>query len=131
MKSAALASAAPLLVSTKAIGLSVNMVPSDTEEDNTEDEASAASTAQPAQEAPAVAKTPSPINKDMSTESEALTGLAAGKRFDMRLVQSCGVILWEDFTCAPTTLCTGNMQNTEIIQMTDCQMNQIWPKPVS
>lgn len=62
MKAAALASAVPTLVSTKATGLTLNMVASDTEEDNTEDEASTVANTQPAQEAPAVAKTPSPVN---------------------------------------------------------------------
>ncbi|XP_056279112.1 premelanosome protein b [Pseudoliparis swirei] len=62
VKAAALASAVPTLVSTKATGLTLNMVASDTEEDNTEDEASTVANTQPAQEAPAVAKTPSPVN---------------------------------------------------------------------
>ncbi|XP_031700563.1 premelanosome protein b [Anarrhichthys ocellatus] len=62
VKAAALASAVPILVSTKATGLTVNMVSSDTEEDNTEDEASTAPNTQPAQEAATVAKTPSPVN---------------------------------------------------------------------
>lgn len=71
---ATLASAVPILVSTKATGTTVNMVPSDTEEDNTEDEASTAPNTQPAPEAPTVAKTPSPINGDMPAHSEAKTG---------------------------------------------------------
>ncbi|XP_030279291.1 premelanosome protein b [Sparus aurata] len=71
VKAAALASAVPILVSTKATVLNVNMVPSDTEEDNTEDEASTAANAQPAQEAPAVAKTPSPVNNEMPADGEA------------------------------------------------------------
>ena len=54
--------AVPILVSTKATGLTVNMIPSDTEEDNTEDEASTAPNTLPAQEAATVAKSPSPIN---------------------------------------------------------------------
>ncbi|XP_049437345.1 premelanosome protein b [Epinephelus fuscoguttatus] len=74
VKAPALASAVPILVTTKATGLTVNMVPSDTEEDNTEDEASTASNALPAQEATTVAKTPSPINPDMPADSEAQTG---------------------------------------------------------
>ncbi|KAM8754213.1 premelanosome protein b [Acanthopagrus schlegelii] len=85
VKTAALASAVPILVSTKATVLNVNMVPSDTEEDNSEDEASSATNAQPAQEAPTVAKTPSPINNEMPAVGEAavakqtvtLTGRAA------------------------------------------------------
>ncbi|XP_036958986.1 premelanosome protein b [Acanthopagrus latus] len=85
VKTAALASAVPILVSTKATVLNVNMVPSDTEEDNSEDEASSATNAQPAQEAPTVAKTPSLINNEMPAVGEAavakqtvtLTGRAA------------------------------------------------------
>ncbi|XP_008294341.1 premelanosome protein b [Stegastes partitus] len=61
VKAPALVSAVPLLVSTKSVGLNVNMVPSDTEEDTTEDEASTASATQPALET--VAKTPSPVNQ--------------------------------------------------------------------
>lgn len=75
-----LASAAPILVSTKATGLNVNMVPSDAEEDNTEDEASAGSTAQPAQESPAVAKTTAPIANVMPADGKAQRRLAAGKK---------------------------------------------------
>lgn len=80
MRAPALASALPLLVSTKATGLSVNMAPSDAEEDNTEDEASTASAASAAQETPTVAKTPSPVNHDTPADSDAATGLAAGQR---------------------------------------------------
>lgn len=75
MKTAALASAVPILVSTKATVLNVNMVPSDTEEDNSEDEASSATNAQPAQEAPTVAKTPSLINNEMPAVGEAAGNL--------------------------------------------------------
>ncbi|CAK6973325.1 premelanosome protein b [Scomber scombrus] len=64
VKAPVLESAVPILLTTKATGLTVNMVPSDTEEDNSEDEASTASTAQPGQETSAVAKTPSPVNSD-------------------------------------------------------------------
>ncbi|KAF1389994.1 hypothetical protein PFLUV_G00053460 [Perca fluviatilis] len=74
VKAAALASAVPILVSTKATGLTVNMVPSDTEEDNTEYEASTAPNTQPAPEAPTVAKTPSPVNRDVPAHSEPQTG---------------------------------------------------------
>ncbi|XP_040009254.1 premelanosome protein b isoform X2 [Xiphias gladius] len=76
----ALASALPPLVSTKATGLNVNMTPSDTEEDNTEDEASSASTTQPAQETPTVAKTPSPVNRDTPADGDAGPGLAAAAK---------------------------------------------------
>lgn len=51
------------------------MVPSDTEEDNSEDEASSATNAQPAQEAPTVAKTPSLINNEMPAVGEAAGNL--------------------------------------------------------
>ncbi|XP_042369584.1 melanocyte protein PMEL-like, partial [Plectropomus leopardus] len=81
VKAPALASAVPILVSTQATGLTVNMVPSDTEEDNTEDEASSAPNTVPAQETPTVAKTPSLINPDTEAETGAkqtvtLTGQA-------------------------------------------------------
>ncbi|KAM4610636.1 premelanosome protein b [Polymixia lowei] len=55
---------APVLVSTKATGLNVNVGPSDTEEDNVEEEAS---TTQPAQETATVAKSPSIVNPDTTT----------------------------------------------------------------
>ncbi|XP_041801229.1 premelanosome protein b [Chelmon rostratus] len=73
VKAPALASAVPLLVSTKATGLNVNMVPSDTEEDNAEDEASTASNTQPGQEAPTVDKTPSLASHHLPADSEAAT----------------------------------------------------------
>ncbi|TNN59546.1 Melanocyte protein PMEL [Liparis tanakae] len=73
VKAAALASAVPILVSTKATGLTVNMVASDKEEDSTEDEASTVANTQPAQDAPAVAQTPSPVNhaNEMPAGNEA------------------------------------------------------------
>lgn len=74
VKAPALASAVPLLVFTKSTGLNINMVPSDTEEDNTEDEASTASTTQSPQEAPSVAKTPSLINHIMPAQTGLTTG---------------------------------------------------------
>ena len=79
VRAPALASALPLLVSTKATGLRVNIGPSDTEEDNTEDEASTASVTQPAQETPAVAKTPSPTNRQAPADSDGRSGLAGGE----------------------------------------------------
>lgn len=57
------------------------MVPSDTEEDNAEDGASSASTSQPGQETPTVAKTPSPVNNGLRADSEAGSALRAGKPF--------------------------------------------------
>lgn len=76
VKAAALASAVPILVSTKATGLTVNSAPSDTEEDNAEDEASTAPNAQSAREAAAVAETPSLVNRvnKMPADQEAQTG---------------------------------------------------------
>lgn len=60
------------------------MVPSDTEEDNSEDEASTASTTQPGQQAPTAAKIPSAnmltaVNEQAN--SEAGTGPEAGRLF--------------------------------------------------
>lgn len=81
MTAPVLAPAAPTLVSSKATGLTVNMDSLDTEEDNTEDEASAASTAQSAQESPTVAKTRSAVKKDRPADGEAQTRLAANKLF--------------------------------------------------
>lgn len=72
-----LASAVPVTVSTKATGQSV-VVPSDTEEDNTEDEASTASTAQPGQESLAVAETPSLDSNDMPAGGEAPKNIILG-----------------------------------------------------
>ncbi|XP_068454260.1 premelanosome protein b [Clinocottus analis] len=76
VKAAALVSAVPIVVSTKATGPTVNMVASDAEEDNTEDEASTAANTQTAQEAPATAKTPSPVNhvNQRPADNEARTG---------------------------------------------------------
>ncbi|MEQ2198727.1 hypothetical protein XENOCAPTIV_017327 [Xenoophorus captivus] len=54
---------ATTVVSTKPAHLNSNMVPSDTEEDNAEGEASTASIIQPLQEAATMAKTPSLMNK--------------------------------------------------------------------
>ncbi|MED6255873.1 hypothetical protein ATANTOWER_016215, partial [Ataeniobius toweri] len=63
VKGPALVSAVPIVVSTKPAHLNINMVPSDTEEDNAEGEASTASIIQPLQEAATMAKTPSLMNK--------------------------------------------------------------------
>ncbi len=118
VKAQALASAVPILVSTKATDLSVNMVPSDTEEDNSEDEASTASTPQSAQEAPTVAKTPSPIN--IPADNEALTGLTAGEFYyksSWLLTRGCVD------THQRCSNCTVSCESE--ITLTDCQMNQI------
>ncbi|KAJ4934320.1 hypothetical protein JOQ06_007118 [Pogonophryne albipinna] len=61
VKAAALVSAVPVLISTKAAGLTLSLVPSDTEEYNTEEEASSTSNTQ---DAPSVAKTSSSVNRD-------------------------------------------------------------------
>ncbi|XP_047426635.1 premelanosome protein b [Mugil cephalus] len=92
VKAPALASAVPLLVSTKSVGLNVNMVPSDTEEDNTEDEASTATTTQPSQETLKVVKTPSPINQ-LPVESEAQNRLAAYAKQTVMLTGRARVVL--------------------------------------
>lgn len=69
-----------MTISAKVTGQSV-VVPSDTEEDNTEDEASAASTAQPAQESPTVAETPSLDSNDMPADGKSSNKLAVGTVF--------------------------------------------------
>lgn len=75
-----LATAASMTISAKAMGQSA-VVPSDTEEDNTEDEASAASTAQPAQESPTVAETPSLDSNDMQADGKSSNKIAVGTMF--------------------------------------------------
>lgn len=77
VRAAVLASAVPVTVSAKATGQSV-VIPSDTEEDNTEDEASAASTAQPAQESPTVAETPSLYSNHMPAGGEGSNKIVLG-----------------------------------------------------
>ncbi|XP_042264358.1 premelanosome protein b [Thunnus maccoyii] len=112
VKAPAMVSAVPILISTKASGLVVNTVPSDTEEDNSEDEASTASTTQqPGQETPTVAKTPSPINRNKPADSasaessmmlpavneqansEAGTGLEAGVKRTVTLTGQATVVV--------------------------------------
>ncbi|XP_022058536.2 premelanosome protein b [Acanthochromis polyacanthus] len=90
VKAPALVSAVPLLVSTKSIGLNVNMVPSDTEEDNTEDEASTASVTQPAQES--VAKTPSPVNQ-LPADTQPENKLAADAKRTVTLTGRATVVV--------------------------------------
>ncbi|KAM9752506.1 premelanosome protein b [Menidia menidia] len=58
-----LLSAVPIIITNKPTGMNANMVPSDTEEDNTEGEASTASATQSTQETPTLVKTPSLINQ--------------------------------------------------------------------
>ncbi|GAA6216735.1 melanocyte protein PMEL-like [Lates japonicus] len=91
VKAPALASALPLLVSTKATSLTVNMVPSDTEEDNAEYETSTASST--TQETPTVAKTPSPINQDMAADSDAENRLRAGAKRTVTLTGQATVVV--------------------------------------
>ncbi|XP_070766913.1 premelanosome protein b [Enoplosus armatus] len=139
VKAPALATAVPLLVSTKAIGLKVNMVPSDTEEDNTEDEASTASTPQPAQEAPTVAKTLSPVNSVMLADSEARTRLAGGAKRTVTLTGQATVVVVakRDAEDKPSdddcviyrygSFCTGievfeGIEKVEIVQMDNAVM---------
>lgn len=74
VKTPDLVSPVPKLVSTKPAHLNINMVLSDTEEDNAEGEASTASMVQADQEA-AVAKTPPPINKLLTGNKMAASKL--------------------------------------------------------
>ncbi|XP_029362946.1 premelanosome protein b [Echeneis naucrates] len=67
----------------------VHMAPSDTEEDNSEDEASTASTAQPGQEMSAVAKIPSLIKQEVAAD----TGLTAGPKRALTLRGRASVLL--------------------------------------
>ncbi|KAM9350566.1 premelanosome protein b [Symphorus nematophorus] len=139
VKAPALASAVPILVSTKAVGLSVNMVPSDTEEDNTEDEASTASTNQPAQEAPTVAKTPSTVNEDQPADNEAQSRPAAGTKRTVTLTGQATVVVVakRDADDKPSdddcviyrygSFCTGievfeGIEKVEIVQMDNAVM---------
>lgn len=71
-------SAVPLLVSTKTTGLRVSMVPSDTEEDNAEAEASTPSITQSVQETAPVAETPPPVHQ-LPAAREPKNQLALGK----------------------------------------------------
>ncbi|XP_032417987.1 premelanosome protein b [Xiphophorus hellerii] len=73
VKTPDLVSPVPKLVSTKPAHLNINMVLSDTEEDNAEGEASTPSMVQADQEA-AVAKTPPPINKLQTGNKMAANG---------------------------------------------------------
>ncbi|XP_040914676.1 premelanosome protein b [Toxotes jaculatrix] len=139
VKAPALASALPLLVSTKAPGPNVNVVPSDTEEDNTEDEASTASTTQAAQETPTVTKTPSPINHDLSADSDAGAGLTAGAKRTVTLTGQAAVVVVakRDADDKPSdddcviyrygSFCTGievfeGIEKVEIVQMDNAVM---------
>ncbi|XP_030590117.1 premelanosome protein b [Archocentrus centrarchus] len=92
VKAAVLASAAPVLVSTKSVGLNVNAAPLDTEEDNTEYEASTTSNTQPAQETPTVAKTPSPINQ-LPAHSEERNRLTADSKRTVMLTGQAPVVV--------------------------------------
>nr|XP_046252484.1 premelanosome protein b [Scatophagus argus] len=139
VKAPALASAVPLLVSTKAPGVDVNVVPSDTEEDNTEDEASAASTTQPAQEAPTVAKTPSPVNRDGTADNEAQNRIATDAKGTVTLTGQATVVVVakRDADDKPSdddcviyrygSFCTGievfeGIEKVEIVQMDNAVM---------
>ncbi|XP_070824302.1 premelanosome protein b [Chaetodon trifascialis] len=139
VKAPALASAVPLLVSTKATGLNVNMVPSDTEEDNTEDEASTASNAQPGQEAPTVANTPSIVNHHLPAESEAPAGLGADTKRTLTLTGRATMVVVpkRDADDKPSdddcviyrygSFCTGievfeGIEKVEIVQMDNAVM---------
>ncbi|XP_026223104.1 premelanosome protein b [Anabas testudineus] len=133
VKAPALASALPLLVSTKATSLNVNMVPSDTEEDNAEDGASSASTSQPGQETPTVAKTPSPVNNGLRADSEAGSALRAGAKRTVNLRGQAKVAVVakpSDDDCVIYrygSFCTGievfeAIEKVEIVQMDNAVM---------
>ncbi|KAM7405273.1 hypothetical protein PAMP_012547 [Pampus punctatissimus] len=98
VKAPVLVSAVPVLVSTKGTGLTINMVPSDTEEDNSEDEASTASTTQPGQEVPTVAKNSSAASSmtlravNEQANVEAGTGLEAGAKRTLTLTGRATVV---------------------------------------
>ncbi|CAI5648556.1 unnamed protein product [Oreochromis niloticus] len=92
VKAPVLASAGPVLVSTKSVGVNVNTAPSDTEEDNTEYEASTASNTQLAQETPTVEKTPSPINQ-LLAHREAGSRLTADTKRTVTLTGQAPVVV--------------------------------------
>ncbi|XP_067384043.1 melanocyte protein PMEL-like [Channa argus] len=115
------------------------MVPSDMEEDNTEDEASSASTNQPPQDTPSVAKTPSPINHDMPADSKAGTGSKADKQQTVTLTgqATVAVVAKREADDKPSdddcviyrygSFCTGievyeGIEKVEIIQMNNVAM---------
>ncbi|XP_063745419.1 premelanosome protein b isoform X2 [Eleginops maclovinus] len=128
VKAPALVSAVPILISTKATGLALNLVPSDTEEDNTEDEASSTSNTQ---DAPSVAKTSSSSsNRDAPAETGAkrpvtLTGKAtvvvvAKREADDKPDDDCVIYRYGSF-------CTGievfeAIEKVEIVQMDNSVM---------
>ncbi|XP_035765105.1 melanocyte protein PMEL-like [Neolamprologus brichardi] len=92
VKAPVLASAGPVLVSTKSVGVNVNTGPSDTEEDNTEYEASTAPNSQLAQETPTVEKTPSPINQ-LLAHREAGNRLTADTKRTVTLTGQAPVVV--------------------------------------
>ncbi|XP_042075222.1 premelanosome protein b [Haplochromis burtoni] len=92
VKALVLASAGPVLVSTKSVGVNVNTGPSDTEEDNTEYEASTAPNTQLAQETPTVEKTPSPINQ-LLAHREAGNRLTADTKRTVTLTGQAPVVV--------------------------------------
>ncbi|XP_071771619.2 premelanosome protein b [Centroberyx gerrardi] len=146
---ALMVSAVPLLVSTNAAGLNVNVGPSDTEEDNTEEEASTASTTQPAQE------TPSSVNSDMPADSATatsmtptavtdgtVTGLVAGAKGTVTLTGQAAVVIVakRDADDKPSdddcviyrygSFCTGievveGIEKVEILQMDNAVTNTL------
>uniref|UniRef100_A0A3P9DBP9 Premelanosome protein b n=1 Tax=Maylandia zebra TaxID=106582 RepID=A0A3P9DBP9_9CICH len=92
VKAPVLASAGPVLVSTKSVGVNVNTGTSDTEEDNTEYEASTAPNTQLAQETPTVEKTPSPINQ-LLAHREAGNRLTADTKRTVTLTGQAPVVV--------------------------------------
>ncbi|XP_029011567.1 premelanosome protein b [Betta splendens] len=137
VKAPALASALPLLVSTKTTRLHVNAVLSDTEEDNTEDEASTAASVQSGQETPTVAKTPSPATNMLPADSKA--GPSAGVKRTVTLTgrAEVEVVAKRDAGDKPSdddcviyrygSFCTGievfeGIEKVEIVHMDDVVM---------
>ncbi|KAM7411223.1 hypothetical protein PAMA_021284 [Pampus argenteus] len=140
VKAPALVSAVPVLVSTKGTGLTVDMAPSDTEEDISEDEASTASTTQAGQEVPTVAKTSSTASSMMlravneQANVDAGTGLEAGAKRTVTLTGRAAVVTVAkrdaDDDCVIYrygSFCTGivvveGIEKVEIVQMDNAVM---------
>ncbi|XP_029974725.1 premelanosome protein b [Salarias fasciatus] len=131
VKALALASAVPLLTSTKSVPLNVNKMSSDTEEDNTEDEASSASNTQLAQETLTVAETQSPTNQ-LPDDPETRSRLGADAKQTVTLTGRIAVVAKRDADDQPTgddcviyrygSFCTGievfeGIEKVEIVQM--------------
>ncbi|XP_028309548.1 premelanosome protein b [Gouania willdenowi] len=137
VRAPALASDAPVLVSTKSQSLTVNMAPSDTEDDNTEYEASTTSNSQQAQEPPMVAKAPSSINQ-LQTDMLVENKLTADKKRTVTLRGQAAVFIAKRDADDPPvdddcviyrygSFCTGievfeGIKKVEIVQMDNSVM---------